>query len=121
LQLKEKQMIFEAGEQVHVVYRALYAGSGRRHFVGKVQNAEGAVCRLEGFAFVYDKKTALFDKKPEKRVTVIDLAESGYIVNMIDGHVALENVEYSYEIGVGLIATDGAGFTLNISEFSQKN
>jgi hypothetical protein len=114
-------MIIEQGEQVHVIYRALYERSSRRHFIGKVTAVEGAVCRLEGYVFVYDKDSALFNKKPEKRVTVVDLGAPGYIVNMVPGNVVLEKITYDYELGTGLAAIDGAGFRLNISEFSDKN
>jgi len=114
-------MVIEKGEYVHVIYRALYEHSGRRHFLGEVRVAEGTVCRIEGYVFVYDEKSSVFNRKPEKRITVIDLSESGYIVNVIDKKVALDNIVYKYEQGVGLVATDGKGFSLNINEFGAKS
>lgn len=114
-------MIIEKGEKIHVMYRALYENSTRRHFLGEVKMAEGPACRLEGFVFVYDKKTTEFIRKPEKRITIIDLSESGYITNIIDKEVNLENVNYKYTQGIGLIATDNNGFSLNINEFGAKN
>ena len=114
-------MVIEKGEHVHVIYRALYENSGRRHFIGEVLVAEGAVCRIEGYVFVYDQKSSVFHRKPEKRVTIIDLSESGYIVNVIDKEVALDNIVYKYEQGVGLVATDGKMFLLNINEFGAKS
>ncbi len=71
--------------------------------------------------FVYDQKTGVFTKKAEKRVTVIDLSESGYIVNLIDRTVVLEDIVYKYEQAIGLVATDGKGFSLNINEFGAKS
>ena len=103
------------------MYRALYENSTRRHFLGEVQVAEGSVCRLEGFVFVYDQKTTEFVRKPEKRITIIDISESGYITNVIDPEVNLDNVIYKYSQGVGLIATDNNGFSLNINEFGAKS
>jgi hypothetical protein len=114
-------MIVEVGEHVHIVYRALYENSSRRHFVGIIKAAEAAVCRIEGYVFVYDQKSTMFIKKPEKRVTIINLSESGYIVNVIDSNVVLENIIYKYERNVGLIATDDSGFSLNINEFGAKS
>jgi hypothetical protein len=113
--------MIEKGEKIHIMYRALYENSTRRHFLGEVQAAEGPVCRLEGFVFVYDRKTTEFIRKPEKRITIIDISESGYIANIIDQEVNLDNVTYKYAQGVGLIATDSKGFSLNINEFGSKN
>jgi hypothetical protein len=103
------------------MYRSLYENATRRHFLGEVQAVEGTACRLEGFVFVYDKKTTEFFRKPEKRTTVVDLSESGYISNIIDQNVDLESVVYKYSTGVGLIATDNKSFSLDINEFSSRS
>ena len=113
-------MIIEKGEKLHIIYRALFENSTRRHFLGEVLAAEGPVCRLEGFVFVYDQKTTEFMRKPERRVTIIDASESGYITNIIDQKVNLDNVIYKYAQGIGLIATDNKSFSLNINEFGAK-
>jgi len=114
-------MIVEVGEKVHVVYRALYEGSNRRHFMGEVKSVYGTVCRLVGKVFVYDPKSTMFVKKDEIRTTIIDLAESGYIVNIINRDVEIDKVMYKYESGAGLILTDGKGYLLNINEFGSKS
>lgn len=114
-------MVIEKGERVHVIYRALYQNSSRRHFLGEIQANEGTVCRIEGYVFVYDDKSSVFIKKPERRVTVMDLSESGYIVNVIDRSVVIEDIAYKYDQGVGLVAKDGKEFSLNINEFGAKS
>lgn len=114
-------MVIEVGEKVHVVYRSLYEKSIRRHFIGKVMSATGALCRIEGFAFIYDERKDEFIKKPGVRTTIIDLAESGYIVNVVNPNVVLEDVHYKYASGLGLIVTDEKEFTLDINEFSFKS
>ena len=114
-------MLIEAGEQVHVIYLPIFEGSVRRHFLGEVTASEGAVCRLEGYAFVYDPKVTTFVRKPEKRVTFIDLAESGYIVNIVGRGVRIDDVVYKYASGIGLVATDGQAFVLDVNEFSVRN
>jgi hypothetical protein len=83
--------------------------------------AEGSVCRLQGYVFIYDQKSTMYVKKPEKRITIIDLAESGYVVNVIDNNVVLADVNYRYTQGVGLVATDEKDFALNINEFGSKS
>ena len=110
-------MFIEVGEKLHVVYRSLYDKSTRRHFLGEVFKAEGALCRLAGYWFIYDDKKTEFFKKEELRITIIDVAESGYIVNVVDPDVVLENVQYHYLPNIGLAATDGRDFVLNINEF----
>jgi hypothetical protein len=51
----------------------------------------------------------------------MDLAGSGYIVNVISSNVELESVRYKYVQEIGLIATDGKQFSLNINEFGSKS
>ncbi len=114
-------MVIDVDEKLHIMYRSLYEKSTRRHFLGKVTAAKDSLCRIEGYVFIYDDKKTEFMKKPELRTTVIDLAESGYVVNIIDPNVVLEDVRYSYAPGVGLIATDDKGFTLDINEFGSKS
>lgn len=114
-------MIVEVGEKLHVMYRSLYEKSTRRHFIGEVKAVDRSLCRIEGYVFVYDDKSTEFIKKAEKRITIIDVAESGFIVNVIDPTVVLENVRYKYAPNVGLIATDNNNFTLNINEFGSKS
>jgi hypothetical protein len=114
-------MIIETGNKVHVIYRALFDNSARRHFLGEVRAVEGVVCRVEGFVFIYDQKSTMFIRRPERRITILDLGESGYIVNVIDQEVNLDNVTYRYVQDVGLVATDDQGFTLNINEFGAKS
>jgi hypothetical protein len=121
LDLSREHMIIEKGEKVHIMYRALYENSTRRHFLGEVLAAEGSVCRLEGFVFAYDKKSTEFIRKPEKRITVIDISESGYIANVIGREVNPGDVNYKYAQGSGLIAADNKGLSLNINEFGIKS
>ncbi|PLW67085.1 hypothetical protein [Pseudohalioglobus lutimaris] len=114
-------MIIEVGEKVHVVYRSLYENSTRRHFIGVVVSAQDALCRIEGYAFVYDAKKTEFEKKDKLRTTIIDLAESGYVVNIVDTGVDIKDVHYRYMSGVGLMATDGKDFLLDINEFGSRS
>jgi hypothetical protein len=51
----------------------------------------------------------------------MDVAESGYVVDLIARAVNRGDVASKYQPGVGLIATDGRGFVLNINEFGLKS
>tara|TARA_R110002073_G_scaffold189837_1_gene348700 strand:- start:146 stop:394 length:249 start_codon:yes stop_codon:yes gene_type:complete len=75
-------MVIEVGGKLHIMYRSLYEKSTRRHFIGSVVAAKDSLCRIEGFVFIYDERKTEFVRKPELRTTIIDLAESGYIVNI---------------------------------------
>jgi hypothetical protein len=114
-------VIIAPGEKVHLTYRANYEKSTRRHFLGEVIASEGAVCRLEGYAFVLDPKAGSYIKRPEKRTTIVDLGESGYIVNVIDPDIDLSSVSYRYARAVGLVVTDDKNFTMNINEFGARS
>ena len=114
-------MVIKVGEKLHIMYRSLYENSTRRHFLGSVVTANDSLCKIEGYVFIYDEKKTEFIRKPELRTTIMDLAESGYIVNIIDSGVELENVRYRYTQDVGLVATDNKDFSLNINEFGSKS
>lgn len=113
-------MLVTPGEKVHVIYRAFYDGSLRRHFVGTVLAAEGALCRVEGYTFVTDTQTHMFERKPGPRTTMVDLAHPGYIANVIHPDTVIDEVAYHYVRDVGLVCTDGKAFSLNINEYGAR-
>ena len=113
-------MLIQTGEKLHVVYRAKYEKSIRLHYVGEVIQIEGEVCRLEGYAFVFDEKADSFLRKENKRTAFIHLGDSGYIINLIPKNTILEKIKYQYVSPAGLLATDDENYKLDISEFSFK-
>ena len=114
-------MIIDCGDKVHVVYRVFFENSVRRHFIGDVTAVQGALCRIDGYVFVRDPKSEMYVKKADPRSTIFDLAESGYIVNIIDKNVNLKEVNYRYLDNKGLAAVDDQGFVLDINEFGPKS
>ena len=68
-------MLVGKGEKLHIMYRSFYEKSARRHFVGEVIEVEGAICRLEGYAFIFDDRKGEFTRKADKRTTIIDVAK----------------------------------------------
>ena len=114
---RQHNVIIQAGEKLHIIYRALYENSTRRHFLGEVMAVQGAFCRLQGYVFVYDDKSTDFVRKEGKRTTIVNVAESGVITNIIPQATVLEEVGYDYLSGVGLVVTDNKNFQLNINEF----
>jgi hypothetical protein len=100
--------------------RRSYESQLQRHFVGQVDAADGAVVRATGYVFIYDDDKAQYIKKDEPRTTILDLAESGYIVNFIPANVNIEDLRYEVIDRTYLAFTDGRDFLLDINEFSTR-
>ena len=110
-------MLIEIGEKIHLVTRRLFDENIRRHFVGEVVAVEGVVARTEGYTFIYDAKANQYHKAPEKQTTIFDLAESGYIVNIIPKNVDIDKLSYKTVDRSHLVITDGESFSLGVHEF----
>jgi hypothetical protein len=110
-------MLVSVGEKVHIVVKRSFETELRRHFVGEIMAAEGVITRIEGYAFVFDTTRNVFVKKPEKRTSIIDLAESGYLVNIIPVQVNIDDLVYKQSTQRTMIVTDDKGFSLEINEF----
>jgi hypothetical protein len=109
-------VLIDIGEKVHIITRRLFDENLRRHFVGEVIAAEGVIVRLEGYSFIYDDFKTQYLKSPEKRTSIFDLAESGYIINIIPKKVDIKKLEYKTIDRSYLVITDGE-FSLGINEF----
>ena len=110
-------MIIKTGEKLHIVIRRLFETDIRRHFIGVVVEAAGSTVRLQGYAVILDKNSNQFVRKPELRTTVMDLAESGYFVNVLPPEIDISNLTYTYSSEKKLTLSDGAAFNLDINEF----
>jgi len=110
-------MLLEINEIVHVVVRRIFENDLRRHFIGEIKAANDSIARIEGFFMIFDKGKNTFIKKPNIRVTIMDLSSSGYWVNIIPKDVKLADLKYVYDSNNKLILTDGKSFELDINEF----
>ena len=113
-------MIINDGEKFHVAMRRMYEGQLQRHFAGQVESADGAIVRATGYFFIYDETKAQYSKKKSQRVTILNLAESGYIVSLIPSSVNLDDLRYETIERSFLALTDGKDFLLDINEFSTR-
>ena len=100
--------------------RRMYESQLQRHFVGEVDAAVGGVVRATGYIFIYDEDKAQYIKKQAPRTAIFNLAESGYIVNMIPKTVLLADLRYEVIDRSYLAFTDGKDFSLDINEFSTR-
>lgn len=110
-------MLIETGEKIHVMMRRYFESQVRRHFAGEIDAVIGTHVRATGYVFVYDERTAHYIRKRSRRTTILNLAESGYIVNIIPSTVNLDEVRYETIDRSELFFTDGKDFRLNINEF----
>jgi hypothetical protein len=111
-------VVIEKGEKIHVIMRRLIESAVQRHFAGEVVEAEGATVRATGYVFIYDETKAQYIKKVAPRTTIFDLAESGYIVNLLPQSVDVADLQYKTIERSYLAVVDGKGFELEINEFS---
>jgi hypothetical protein len=111
-------MVLRPGEKVHIITRRLFENDLRRHFVGEVQASTECMARVEGYVFVFDTGTNQFVRRPERRVRVLGLADSGQIINVIPETADLENLRYEMSSQGRMVVTDGGSFSLDINEFT---
>ena len=110
-------MILEQGEKVHIIIRRNFEGDLRRHFIGEIVAANNTLARVTGYAFVLDNTTVQFVRRPEKRMRLFGLAESGTIINILPLNTDVESSLYKQSPEGKLVVTDSKNFTLDINEF----
>lgn len=111
--------LVETGELIHVIERRVFSGDVRRHFVGAVGARTDHAIRLKGYLFVYDSGASGFVRKPELRTRIIPL-DNRVVINVLPRGVSVEEIRYAHDSDGNLTLTDGAGFELDISEFSTR-
>lgn len=110
-------MILKPGEKIHIVTRRLFEGDVRRHFAGEVKDANERTARLEGYVFVFDSGRNEFVRKNEKRIKLVTIGDSGYVMNVIPENVLIEDLDYVTTADNKLIVSDGKDFSLDVNEF----
>ena len=113
-------MVLSPGDKVHIITRRTFPEDVRRHFLGEVSAAEGAVVRATGYIFVYESFDEKFVRRPETRTRIFNCGESGLIVNVLPPDTSLDRVEYIITEENRLVATDRRAFRLDINEFSDR-
>jgi hypothetical protein len=113
-------MIVDKGDKLHIITRRNFEGDLRRHFVGEVEEASGALVRVAGYAFIYDPWTNEFLRKPERRVRILSLADAGLVVNVLPREAVIEKIRYRTTVENRLLVSDGVSFSLDINEFGTK-
>ena len=105
-------------EIVHIIERQGFDSDVRRHFIGVVEQADGSLIRVVGYAFMYDPSLTRYVRASELRTRIIPLSASGLVINIAPPDTQLEDVRYEDRDG-RLIVTDGGSFSLDINEFGR--
>jgi len=113
--MKGMPMILETGDVVLVSSRRLFEREESRFFLGRTVASEGSLLKIEGFTFVRDLSNGQIVKKEEKRVKVISLDCSGYIVYQLPGDITLDKVDIESGNGDAFLV-EGKRRLLNLSE-----
>jgi len=113
-------VLINVDEKFHVVMRRHYENQVQRHFIAKVDAVMGAIVRATGYAFIYDDTKAQYIKKDVPRTTIMNLAESGYIANIIPPSVDIDELRYEMIDRKFLALTDGKDYRLDINEFNTR-
>jgi hypothetical protein len=113
-------MVISKGEKVHVIRRRNFADDFRRHFIGEVRECDGWVARVSGYVFIFDQVKGFYHKIGQKRTTIMDLSDSGFIVNIIPPETNVEHIAYKESDEQKLVVTDNKTFSLDINEFGFK-
>lgn len=113
-------VVLVVGEKIHIITRRSFEGDVQRHFVGEVEVATESVVRVWGYTFVFEFDAMMyrFVRRPETRVKIVSLVDSGNIINVISPEVKLEELEYQTSAEKHLVVTDGKTFRMDINEFS---
>jgi hypothetical protein len=110
-------MILKTGEKIHVITRRNFEGDIRRHFIGEVIEASGSLARVAGYAFILDNMTNHYERRPDKRMRIISLADAGNIINILPENADIENARYTQSKESKMVVTDSKSFSLDINEF----
>ena len=113
---RDKTMILDAGEKIHIIERRYFAEDIRRHLVGEIVRSSENAFRVKGYVWVFDAMKG-FIRKPEVREYVVYPSDRSTI-NIIPKEVDLDKLKYVTAPQRGLVVTDGKKFSLDISEFT---
>ena len=108
-------MILKPGEKLHVIHRQLHENDARRHFIGAVEECEGALARVKGYLFAMDAKLNQFVKRDTLRTRVIPLDSGSVIVNVLPEQVQIEKITYKYRPAGDVLVTDGGEWHLDVT------
>ena len=114
-------MVLDQGEKIHIIMRRNFESDLRRHFIGEVVIANDTLARVEGYTFVLDFSSGRYIRRPERRLRIIGLTDSGNIINVLPSNANIEEAQYTQSQDSKLVVSDGKTFSLDINEFGMSS
>lgn len=108
--------IVDAGDKLFVQTRRRFEEDIRRHFVGEVQSADGALVAVLGYTFIFNAGVNEYRRLPEKRIRIFSVADAGNIVNKLPRETDVERITYRI-LDERVVVTDNQDLYLSINEF----
>ncbi len=109
------EAIISVGENVIVITKRAFADDVRRHFIGTVRAYTDSLIRVEGHAWVANN-IGHYERRSDLRTRVFSMSSGGEVVLLVPSSVDLGALRYQVITG-RLIITDGARFSVEITEF----
>ena len=112
-------MILNQGDKLLVVHRRLFEKDDPRFFIGTVQDYEDGVAEVAGFSFVRDVLGGTVQRKEENRTKLLAISSGTLLVYQLPAEVKIESLTITASESE-LHLTDGAGFVMNLSEWTHR-
>lgn len=108
-------MILQEGNKILIAHRRLFEKDQARFFVGEVNAYEAGIVKATGHSFLRDMMGGRLVEKAEPRTKILSLSSGTYLVYQLPDNLLIDSLTFTTDDGT-LCLTDGAGFTMNLSE-----
>jgi hypothetical protein len=109
-------MILNPGDNLLIVHRRLFERDQSRFFIGVVEAYQDGMARVSGYSFARDNRGENFCRKPERYTKLVAIASGTLMTYLVPAELAIDRVRMESK-DAGLCLTDGASFSMNISEW----
>ncbi|MDJ0787393.1 MAG: hypothetical protein QNK05_11340 [Myxococcota bacterium] len=108
-------MLLSEGSKLLICHRRLFVEDQLRFFFGVVEAYAEGVAKVSGYTWTRDP-THGFQSKSDRRTKLVSVASGSLIVYELSQDVDVAQVRIEQTGGHTVIATDGAGFQMDLSE-----
>lgn len=109
-------MLLSPGDKLLIAHRRLYEGDLPRLFAGTVVAYESGLVKLAGYSWVREPMRGELRKKSDLRTKILSIASAGLICYELPSTLDIERLELTPGRQHQVILTDGAGFTMDLTD-----